>query len=143
MSAPVWWRLEPMELHRVEIERDKHGLCMSDQVDPDDWFPENPSKPGSKDGQEASLARAARLCSNEAGECPVRRLCAQSALNREETHGIWGGLPLWALREMSHAPAYLLWALMQQADQQRDNGADQKTSKSSTKKSVSRPRLAA
>jgi WhiB family redox-sensing transcriptional regulator len=46
-------------------------------ADPDLWFAEDP----------ADLERAKTLC----GDCPVRRQCLASALDRAEPWGVWGG----------------------------------------------------
>ncbi|HEU0192528.1 MAG TPA: WhiB family transcriptional regulator [Mycobacterium sp.] len=45
--------------------------------DPDLWFAEDP----------ADLQRAKALCAN----CPVRRQCLATALERAEPWGVWGG----------------------------------------------------
>ncbi|MGU3293646.1 WhiB family transcriptional regulator [Williamsia sp. M5A3_1d] len=46
-------------------------------ADPDLWFAESPR----------DLERAKALCS----ECPLRRECLDSALDRGEPWGVWGG----------------------------------------------------
>ncbi|HEX7321763.1 MAG TPA: WhiB family transcriptional regulator [Mycobacterium sp.] len=45
--------------------------------DPDLWFADDP----------ADLERAKALCAN----CPVRRQCLTTALERAEPWGVWGG----------------------------------------------------
>jgi WhiB family transcriptional regulator, redox-sensing transcriptional regulator len=45
--------------------------------DPDLWFAESP----------ADLEQAKALCV----DCPIRRQCLSSALEREEPWGVWGG----------------------------------------------------
>jgi WhiB family redox-sensing transcriptional regulator len=52
------------------------ALCA--YVDPDLWYPE----------KGASSFPAKRIC----GQCPVRPDCLDDALERQDTHGIWGGL---------------------------------------------------
>ncbi|HME48749.1 WhiB family transcriptional regulator [Mycobacterium sp.] len=64
-------RVQPMPL------ADTDGLCSFD--DPDLWF------------QHGTLAAAAkRIC----GNCPVRRACAQAALDLGVTDGVWAGVRL-------------------------------------------------
>jgi WhiB family redox-sensing transcriptional regulator len=53
------------------------GLC--NQTDPEAFYPE-------KDGDNGRAAR--RVCA----ACPVRDTCLEDALEREEPHGIWGGM---------------------------------------------------
>lgn len=45
--------------------------------DPDMWFAENP----------VELERAKALCA----DCPIRRECLATALERQEPWGVWGG----------------------------------------------------
>ncbi|BBY28725.1 WhiB family transcriptional regulator [Mycolicibacterium sediminis] len=45
--------------------------------EPDLWFAENPSE----------LEQAKALCT----DCPIRRECLSSALERQEPWGVWGG----------------------------------------------------
>lgn len=56
---------------------DSDGLCRFD--DPDLWF---------QHGADAAAAR--RIC----GNCPVRRACAQAALDLGVTDGVWAGVRL-------------------------------------------------
>ena len=44
---------------------------------PDLWFAESPTE----------LERATELCA----DCPIRRECLDSALERQEPWGVWGG----------------------------------------------------
>lgn len=53
----------------------EQGLCA--QVDPDLWHP----------GKGETTQDAKRIC----GQCPVRAICLQYALDTEEDFGIWGG----------------------------------------------------
>ncbi|MGB5112134.1 MAG: WhiB family transcriptional regulator [Mycobacterium sp.] len=46
-------------------------------ADPDLWFAENPTE----------LERAKALCA----DCPIRGLCLNEALARQEPWGVWGG----------------------------------------------------
>ncbi|WP_051854708.1 WhiB family transcriptional regulator [Streptomyces sp. NRRL B-1347] len=50
---------------------------------PDRWFPE-----GDGPGARYKARQAKGICSG----CPVRMTCLQGALERDERHGIWGGL---------------------------------------------------
>lgn len=54
----------------------KDALCA--QTDPEQFFPD----------VGANTRDARQVCA----ECPVRKACLQYALNRQEQHGIWGGL---------------------------------------------------
>jgi WhiB family transcriptional regulator, redox-sensing transcriptional regulator len=56
---------------------DHDGLCRFD--DPDLWFAH---------GAHAAIAK--RIC----GNCPVRRMCAQAALDLGVTDGVWAGVRL-------------------------------------------------
>jgi hypothetical protein len=56
---------------------DTDGLCRFD--DPDRWF---------QYGEDAAAAK--RIC----GNCPVRRACAQAALDLRVTDGVWAGVRL-------------------------------------------------
>jgi WhiB family transcriptional regulator, redox-sensing transcriptional regulator len=56
---------------------DTDGLCRFD--DPDLWFQHG-----------ADAAAAKRIC----GNCPVRRPCAQAALDLAVTDGVWAGVRL-------------------------------------------------
>lgn len=47
------------------------------QADPDLWFAESPTE----------LERAKALCA----DCPIRSLCLDEALERQEPWGVWGG----------------------------------------------------
>ncbi|ANE81708.1 whib transcriptional regulator [Mycobacterium adipatum] len=47
------------------------------EADPDLWFAESPSE----------LERAKALCA----DCPIRSLCLNEALERQEPWGVWGG----------------------------------------------------
>ncbi|KAA0117956.1 MAG: whib transcriptional regulator [Mycobacterium sp.] len=47
------------------------------QADPDLWFAESPTE----------LERAKALCA----DCPIRSLCLNEALERQEPWGVWGG----------------------------------------------------
>jgi WhiB family transcriptional regulator, redox-sensing transcriptional regulator len=47
------------------------------EADPDLWFAESPSE----------LERAKALCA----DCPIRSLCLDEALERQEPWGVWGG----------------------------------------------------
>jgi WhiB family redox-sensing transcriptional regulator len=55
------------------------GIC--GQAEPDAWFPEK-----ERDGGDARLVR--RICNG----CPVRRQCAEYAIDERIPHGIWGGM---------------------------------------------------
>lgn len=47
------------------------------EADPDLWFAESPTE----------LERAKALCA----DCPIRGLCLDEALERQEPWGVWGG----------------------------------------------------
>jgi WhiB family transcriptional regulator, redox-sensing transcriptional regulator len=64
-------RMRPLPL------ADTDGLCQFD--DPDRWF---------QHGPRAAVAK--RICAN----CPVRRACAQAALDLRVTDGVWAGVRL-------------------------------------------------
>lgn len=59
------------------------------QYDPLLWYPDYGSHgPGSAEKKAAKDAPAKQICDR----CPVRRDCLESAMERREKHGIWGGL---------------------------------------------------
>ena len=65
----------------------KHAACRAH--DPMLWYPEYGSHgPGTAKKKAAQDAAAKAICA----QCPVRRDCLHSALERGERHGIWGGL---------------------------------------------------
>lgn len=98
--GPRWERTEDVELARAERRLEAEGLCASGEQHPDKWFPPLSSRPRDAKGQRKSLGEASRQCSSEEfGPCPVRELCAETAIARGELHGIWGGLPAWVLRQ--------------------------------------------
>lgn len=71
---------------RDELWRE-HAACR--EHDPVLWHPEYGSHgPGTAKKKAAQDAPAKAIC----GMCPVRRECLESAMERRERHGIWGGL---------------------------------------------------
>lgn len=72
---------EPIDNHildeRAVVSRIS-GLRVPCRIaDPDLWFAESPGE----------LERAKSLCA----ECPIRRACLSTALDRAEPWGVWGG----------------------------------------------------
>lgn len=65
------------------------GLCAYDEF-PDMWFPDHPHlnsrRAWAEYGQQMREAQA--VCA----ECPVRVQCLKDAKDRDEKHGIWGGV---------------------------------------------------
>lgn len=114
--GPRWKRIEDVELARAERRLEAEGLCVRGEQHPDEWFPSISSRPRDAKGQRRSLGEASRQCSSEQfGPCPVRELCAETAIARGELHGIWGGLPAWVLRQLRRNPRPLL-AMFRAAD---------------------------
>jgi WhiB family redox-sensing transcriptional regulator len=71
----------------------EEALCAQSGI-PDVWFP----PPG---GGSPIVRIAKRICR----ECPVRQPCLDEALDRNEIHGIWGGLTSRERHEMRrHRP---------------------------------------
>jgi len=66
------------------------GHCT--QADPEAWFPDhdgdNPIKDQTRRDEKGKAISAKDICRR----CPVRNECLQYALDRKESHGIWGGL---------------------------------------------------
>lgn len=60
----------------------EHGLCRSPQYDADWWWPD------SGDADKGNTPMALNLC----GQCDVRDLCLDYAIQHKEREGIWGGL---------------------------------------------------
>ena len=58
----------------------EHAVCRGDDMDPELWFPD--------DGDLLAIEEAKGYCHT----CPVQHPCAESALERGEPHGIFGGL---------------------------------------------------
>mgnify|MGYP000853933905 CR=1 FL=1 len=58
--------------------------------DPELWFanPANGRRPKVGAAVTAAEAEAKAICST----CPIRTRCLQEALERDDQHGIWGGL---------------------------------------------------
>lgn len=74
-TADVRMIARPIEVGRI-IDWTELALCA--ETDPEAFFPE-------KGG---STRNAKMVCSR----CPVRRDCLETALDRDERFGIWGGL---------------------------------------------------
>lgn len=70
----------PFLREAVQLERPPHWtkFAVCAEVDPGLFFPEPHAVPWD----------AKRICA----ACPVQRLCLGDALDRNETHGVWGGL---------------------------------------------------
>jgi WhiB family redox-sensing transcriptional regulator len=64
-------------LIKLEPDEDWQNLAVCASADPEVWFPE-------KGG---STQEAKKICLS----CPVRRQCLQSALDRDERFGVFGG----------------------------------------------------
>ena len=58
-----------------------HADALCRQCDPDLWF-------GDDRKETTDHRMAVKIC----GNCPVRAMCLADALDREEPHGIWGGM---------------------------------------------------
>ena len=72
----------------AELTWQDQALCA--QSDPEEWYPE----PGD------SVNRPKRICR----QCPVRVECLAYAMDRDEPHGLWGGLSREERKDS--APAY-------------------------------------
>ncbi len=60
----------------------EHGSCRNLAYDPDWWWPDHNDPAG------GNTPLALSIC----GQCKVRDLCLDYALQHRERHGIWGGL---------------------------------------------------
>lgn len=58
-------------------ELDDAGSALPCRQEPGLWFADSPGE----------VERAKRLCQ----QCPIRSLCLQGALQRQEPWGVWGG----------------------------------------------------
>lgn len=77
-----------------------HAACR--RHDPMLWYPDYGSRgPGTAAKKAAQDAAAKAICDR----CPVRRQCLQSAMERGERHGIWGGLNEDERKALKEAPA--------------------------------------
>ena len=78
------WR--PMDLSAANANWEARALCR--QWDPETFFPEKTQgRPSATSGYALGVAVAKSVCRS----CPVRQECDVAALERGESHGVWGG----------------------------------------------------
>lgn len=104
MSAGISVTFTRRPAIRDQCWRD-HAACRG--ADPELFFPAPPPAGRGKAVREAlalaevSTREAKAICDR----CPVRRQCLQSAMERGERHGIWGGLNEDERKALKEAPA--------------------------------------
>lgn len=64
------------------------GRALCADHNPDAWFPPG----GGGRAPERRMAMASASVKAVCGDCPVREACLMEALERNERHGVWGGL---------------------------------------------------
>ena len=80
----------------------EEGICR--QVAPELWFAEL--------GDSGSVREAKKVCSG----CPVKDICLETALQRHERYGVWGGASERERRVMEKARAKPQWLAEQEAE---------------------------
>lgn len=90
--------------HGLDTPRDEHwgerALCYT-HPEPDLWYPNAGETVGESGAELRAYAAPRAVCAG----CPVWKECRAYALERQEPHGMWGGLSPRQRRAMTKAVA--------------------------------------